>query len=70
MRGSHVDTDSQVTELSDQEAADVFDGICRRELQITGREFLARWDAGDYRGVDVDDVDGLPDVVAAISLVR
>jgi hypothetical protein len=46
MRGSHVATDAQVSELSDQEAADVFDGICRRELHISGREFLNRWDSG------------------------
>jgi hypothetical protein len=56
--------------LSEQEAADVFDGICRRELKISGSDFLNRWDAGTYRGVDVDEIDGLPDVVAAISLVR
>ena len=68
--GSHTAADVQVDELSSQEAADVFDGICRRELQISGHEFLSRWDAGLYRDTDVDDVDGLPDVVAAISLVR
>jgi hypothetical protein len=71
MRGSHVAaTEVQVAELSEQEAADVFDGICRRELRISGPEFLSRWDAGAYAAVDVDEVDGLPDVVAAISLVR
>jgi hypothetical protein len=70
MRGSYVTTDTQVSELSEQEAADVFDGICRRELNISGREFLDRWDVGDYRDVDVDDVDGLSDVISAISLVR
>lgn len=68
--GSHTAADVQADEMSSREAADVFDGICRRELQISGREFLSRWDAGLYRDVDVDDVDGLPDVVAAISLVR
>lgn len=70
MSGSRAVEDVQVNELSEQEAADVFDGICRRELSISGAEFLRRWDAGEYREVDVDDVDGLPDVVAVISLVR
>jgi hypothetical protein len=37
---------------------------------MSGSEFLRRWDAGQYRDSDVDQVDGLPDVVAAISLVR
>jgi|AntDryMetagUQ889_1029465.scaffolds.fasta_scaffold04508_1 hypothetical protein len=62
--------DVQVTELSEQEAEDLFDGICQRELHMSGSEFLRRWDVGQYRDVDVDQVDGLTDVVAAISLVR
>lgn len=70
MGGSRAAEDVQVEEMSEQEAADVFDGICRRELALSGTEFLRRWDAGEYEGVDVDDVDGLPDVVAAIYLVR
>ncbi len=68
--GSRATHDVQVTELSTQEALDVFDGICRRELGLSGADFLHKWEAGDYEGVDVDDVDGLPDVVAAIPLVR
>jgi hypothetical protein len=70
MGGSRAVEDVEVRELDDQGAADVFDGICRRELQISGAEFLDRWDAGVYKGVDVDEIDGLPDVVAAIPLVR
>jgi hypothetical protein len=57
-------------ELDEQQAADLFDRICQREMGISGAEFLARWDAGLYRGVDVDDVDGLPDVVAALPSIR
>lgn len=60
----------QVTELTDQRAHEVFDGICRRELSISAAEFLARWDAGEYQDTDVDSIDGLVDVVGAISLVR
>ena len=67
---SHAATDGQVSELSGQDAGEVFDGIYRRELKISGPEFLSRWDAGVYRDVDVDNVDGLPDAVAAISMVR
>jgi muconolactone delta-isomerase len=37
---------------------------------MSGAEFLRRWDAGDYREVDIDDVDALPDVVGALPLVR
>ncbi|WP_232021573.1 MULTISPECIES: hypothetical protein [Pseudonocardia] len=53
-----------------QDAEAVFDRVTRRELGISGADFLARWDAGDYEGVDVDDVDGLAEVVGALPFVR
>ena len=56
--------------MSEHDAAEVFDGIARRELGISGQEFLDRWDAGEYRSTDRDDLDGLSEVVAAMSLVR
>jgi hypothetical protein len=62
--------DVEVGEMSEQDAAEVFDGIARRELGISGREFLDRWDAGEYRSTDRDDLDGLSEVVAGMSLVR
>lgn len=62
--------DVEVGEMSEQDAAGVFDEIARRELSISGQEFLDRWDAGEYRSIDRDDVDGLSEVVAAMSLVR
>lgn len=62
--------DVEVSEMSEQDAADVFDGIARRELGISGQEFLDRWDAGEYETTDRDDLDGLSEVVAAMSLVR
>lgn len=62
--------DIEVKQLGEQEASEVFDGIARRELGLTGPEFLRRWDAGAYEDTDVDDVDGLSEVVAAIPLVR
>jgi hypothetical protein len=57
-------------EMDEREAADVFDGICRRELGVSGVEFLRRWDVGVYAGLGVDEVEGLSEVVAAISLAR
>ena len=48
----------------------VFDAVCRRELGLSGEEFLSRWDAGDYEGVDVDDIEGLPEVVSSMRMVR
>jgi hypothetical protein len=62
--------DVEVGEMSEQDAAEVFDGIARRKLGISGQEFLDRWDAGEYRSCDRDDLDGLSEVIAAMSLVR
>lgn len=60
----------EVEQMREQDAAEVFDGITRRELGISGSEFLKRWDAGAYSDTDRDDIDGLSEVVAAMSLVR
>ena len=68
--GSHAATEVQVKELSEQEADELFDRICRREMGVTGAEFLRRWDAGDFADVDVDSVPGLTDVVMALPMVR
>ena len=62
--------DVEVDQMSEQAAGEVFDGIARRELGISGSEFLQRWDAGEYQETDRDDVDGLSEVIAAIPLVR
>ena len=62
--------DVEVGEMSEQDAAEVFDGIARREPGISGPEFLDRWDAGEYQTTDRDDLDGLSEVVAAMSLIR
>jgi hypothetical protein len=62
--------DVEVAELGQEDADQVFDGIARRELGITGREFLRRWDDGVYQASDRDDLDGLSEVIAAMPLVR
>ena len=67
---SRATDDAQVDTMSTQEAAEAFDVICQRGLGMSGAEFLRRWDEGQYRDVDVDQVDGLADVMGAIALVR
>jgi hypothetical protein len=37
-----------VEELTAEEGRVLFDEVCRRELGISGAEFLAGWDAGRY----------------------
>lgn len=44
---------TDIHEIDDPaEAAALFDGICRRSLRISGLEFLARYDRGDYNTID------------------
>jgi hypothetical protein len=59
-----------VVELTEQQARGTFDKIARREMHMSGTEFLKRLDAGEFNGVDIDSVDGLADVWMALPLVR
>lgn len=61
---------TEIVELSQREAEEVFDAIARREMNISGAEFLRRWDAGYYSGQRMDDVEGLVETWMAIGLVR
>lgn len=70
MGGRRAVTEVQAEELTERDAAELFDRICQREMGVSGAEFLRRWDAGDFAGVDVDAVPGLTDVVMALPLVR
>lgn len=60
----------EVVELSETEGTDMFDRVARREMGISGDEFLRRWDAGEWEGVDLDSVDGLVDVWMMLPAVR
>jgi len=59
-----------IEELDPQQAAAAFDAIARREMGISGDEFLRRWDAGHYEGQRMDDVKGLVETWMAMGLVR
>lgn len=44
---------TEVRQIDDPaEAAALFDAICRRALGISGLEFLARYDRGDYSSME------------------
>ncbi|MFD0199598.1 MULTISPECIES: hypothetical protein [Saccharothrix] len=60
----------EVVELSEVEAAAMFDRVTRRHMGISAEEFLARWDAGEWTDADLDDVDGLVEVWAYLPAVR
>ena len=58
---------SPVEELTDEEAQALFDAHAHRYLGLSGEEFLAKYDAGEYEGLDEPDVTHM---VALIALVR
>lgn len=60
----------EVVELSEAEGVELFDRVTRREMGISGEEFLRRWDAGEWEGVDLDSVDGLVDVWMMLPCAR
>ena len=40
----------EVVEATEEEGRAMLDGAAREALGISGQEFLAKWDAGDYEG--------------------
>jgi hypothetical protein len=45
------DLDVDARELTEEEGRRHFDEAARRELGISGEEFLRRWDAGEYQPI-------------------
>lgn len=62
--------ESEIVELGRQEAAEAFDAVARREMGLSGPEFLRRWDGGCYAGKKMDDIPGLVATWMVIGLVR
>jgi len=56
----------EVSELT----AEAFDRVARTALDLSGKEFLAALDEGQYDDVDPDANPGLLDVLMALPLVR
>lgn len=44
--------------LTDAAAAEMFDNTARRELGVSGAEFVRRWEAGEYADATDDDPQG------------
>jgi hypothetical protein len=63
-------SDIKVVCMTEGDAAEAFDRAARREMGISGEDFLRRWDAGEWADTDLDDVPGLVDVWMMLPLVR
>jgi hypothetical protein len=63
-------SDIQLVHMTEDDAADAFDRTVRREMGMSGEDFLRRWDAGEWADTDLDDVPGLVDVWMMLPLVR
>lgn len=62
-RTTHHTADGHIRELSDEQSWELFDSAARYYLDISGDEFLDRWDAGYY-----DDPDQL-EVMSVVMLL-
>jgi hypothetical protein len=67
---SRTTCDVEIISLTEEEAVAAFDALAQREMDISGEEFLRRWDAGEWVDVDLDTVPGLVDVSMGLPLVR
>lgn len=56
LRHPHADDLPQSDEISYEEGMAWLDGEARRRLGISGEEFLRRYDAGEYAGIEEDEV--------------
>jgi hypothetical protein len=52
MPDTDAPADIEVAEATREEGREMLDRAAREVLNLTGEEFLARWDAGDYRDAD------------------
>lgn len=52
MPGTKAGCEIAVTEVSRDEGRRMFDRAAREALGISGAEFLAKWDAGEYEDND------------------
>jgi hypothetical protein len=62
--------DIKVVYMTEDDAVEAFDRTARREMDMSGADFLRRWDAGEWADADLDDVPGLVDVWMMLPLVR
>lgn len=69
--GRHVaENGNGIRFVRGEEARRIFNRIAKRHLGMTGREFLRRWDAGEWKQVKLDSVPGLVDVWMAMPFAR
>jgi hypothetical protein len=62
--------DVQIVQVAEEDATDMFDEVTQRAMGMAGSEFMQRWDAGEYEGVDFDQVPGLVEVWMYLPFVR
>lgn len=59
-----------VVELSEAQAAKLFDEIAMEKMGMSRVEFLHRWDQGEFEKVDWDSVPGLAEVAILLPFAR
>ncbi len=60
--------DGHIRELTDEQSWDLFDRAAQHYLDISGEEFLKRWESGHYEDPDAES--GVMSVVMLLPFVR
>lgn len=60
--------DGHIRELTDEQSWALFDRAARHYLDISGEEFLGRWESGHYKDPDAEP--GVMSVVMLLPFVR
>jgi hypothetical protein len=61
---------SEVVTMDGQGSADLFDQMAKKYMGISGSDFITKWDRGEFKGVNWDDVPGLAEVAMALPFAR
>lgn len=64
-----IPAEPALSEIGDDDARTIFDAAAQRHLHMTGAQFLAAWDRGEFEP-DPDSKQGVMDVAILLPLVR
>lgn len=65
-----TEVECRVTFVDDDEGGELFERTAQACMGLSGDEFLAAWDSGQFDGVNWDDVPGLAEVALTLPFIR
>lgn len=64
-----TEAECQITFVDDYEGAELFERTAQACMGMSGAEFLAAWDSGQFDGVNWDEVPGLAEVALTLPFI-